>query len=675
MAHPRLLLTALCLAALCLPLSALAGETWTTPYDGIRQLVRTTNSPRTLRIYALQVDLSNPRISLRSTASSERKQSPGNFAKAVGAHAAINGDFFEWTYYNTNGMSAGNGASWGIADGASMANFAFGTGRAEIYPQAEVVTFDPGWMLGVVSGFPDIVRDGQVISSYAYDPGHCSGLHPRSGIGLSQDKKTLFMVVVDGRSDTSKGVKCSELGQIMKDLGAWRAINLDGGGSSALVVKSGSSYPAINQPSDGYQRAVANHLAVIVSDKVIETTGGMKVAVIDDETEAPLAGASVTLSGAANTQITGSDGTTTFASLSPCDGCYSATASLAGYESATRAGGSVGVGSTWTFTLRLRRIPGGMKVVAKDVDSGALLPGASVTLEGPTASYGPQVTDAMGETFFTDLRPGQSAYSATVELAGYETTTRTGGTVDANATYTFTVSLRRLTGGMTVVARDAQTDEPLANVRVTLRGPTETYGPQLTGEDGVSAFTGLELGEGSYTATGELEGYETGTRTGGTVRAGTSWQFTVWLRDQSAGNEAEDDWDGDSVADEADNCPFAPNPDQADSDGDGVGDVCAPADDAPQIEPGHGEEPGSGDTEGAGAGGDSGDLEGGGSGDGSGNGDEGAGQGASGTVPTGAPDMGGCGAASGPALGGWLIAFAALLVLACGPARRHREEH
>ncbi len=667
MAHPRLLLTALCLAALCLPLSALAGETWTTPYDGIRQLVRTTNSPRTLRIYALQVDLSNPRISLRSTASSERKQSPGNFAKAVGAHAAINGDFFEWTYYNTNGMSAGNGASWGIADGASMANFAFGTGRAEIYPQAEVVTFDPGWMLGVVSGFPDIVRDGQVISSYAYDPGHCSGLHPRSGIGLSQDKKTLFMVVVDGRSDTSKGVKCSELGQIMKDLGAWRAINLDGGGSSALVVKSGSSYPAINQPSDGYQRAVANHLAVIVSDKVIETTGGMKVAVIDDETEAPLAGASVTLSGAANTQITGSDGTTTFASLSPCDGCYSATASLAGYESATRAGGSVGVGSTWTFTLRLRRIPGGMKVVAKDVDSGALLPGASVTLEGPTASYGPQVTDAMGETFFTDLRPGQSAYSATVELAGYETTTRTGGTVDANATYTFTVSLRRLTGGMTVVARDAQTDEPLANVRVTLRGPTETYGPQLTGEDGVSAFTGLELGEGSYTATGELEGYETGTRTGGTVRAGTSWQFTVWLRDQSAGNEAEDDWDGDSVADEADNCPFAPNPDQADGDGDGVGDVCAPTSEDQPADPSTGEGEGNGD--GAGDGSGSG-LAG---GDGELTGGDGPEEGTSGTVPTGAPDMGGCGAVGGADLSGWLIALVACLALACRPARQRKE--
>ena len=96
-------LTALCLvAALGLPLTALAGDTWTTPYAGIRQLKRTTSSPRTLNIVALEVDLSNPRISLRSTASSERKKTPGNFAKAVGAHAAINGDFFEWTYYNTS---------------------------------------------------------------------------------------------------------------------------------------------------------------------------------------------------------------------------------------------------------------------------------------------------------------------------------------------------------------------------------------------------------------------------------------------------------------------------------------------------------------------------------------------------------------------------------------------
>ena len=577
----RFLLCLFCAAHL--PAPAWAGDTWSAPYAGIRQLKRTASTPRALRIYALEVDLSNPRISLRSTASSERKKTPGNFAKAVGAHAAINGDFFDYTYYNTNGMSAGNGASWGIADGASMATFAFGNGRAEIYPQADVVAFDKSWMLGAVSGFPDIVRSGQVVSQYAYEPGHCTGLHPRSGIGLSQDKKKLYMVVVDGRSTSSKGVKCSELGQIMKDLGAYSAINLDGGGSSSLVVKSGSSFPAINSPSDGSQRVVANHLAVVVSDSAAVTTGGIRVIAIDDETEVPLSGATIALSGAANAQITGADGSTTFTGLAPGSGIYTATAVLAGYETATRAGGSVGAGDTWPFTLRLKRIPGGMKVVSRDKDTAEALPGTSVTLQGPTANYGPQLTDALGETFFTDLRPGSGAYTATAMRAGYETATRSGGTVDANATYTFTVSMQRLSGGMKVVARDAETDVLLEGVRIALNGPTASYGPQFTGADGVTNFEGLEPGEGSYTAMGTLDGYSPATRTGGTVRAGSAWQFTIWLPRQASVVPGDGDVDGDGVPDGTDNCPFVWNQGQEDADGDGLGDACAPTIEEPDA--------------------------------------------------------------------------------------------
>lgn len=36
-----------------------------------------------------------------------------------------------------------------------------------------------------------------------------------------------------------------------------------------------------------------------------------------------------------------------------------------------------------------------------------------------------------------------------------------------------------------------------------------------------------------------------------------------------------DDWDGDGIPNDADNCPWTPNPDQLDSNGDGIGDACA----------------------------------------------------------------------------------------------------
>src|SRR5690606_19352298 len=56
---------------------------------------------------------------------------------------------------------------------------------------------------------------------------------------------------------------CAELAALMAELGAWQAINLDGGGSSALFVEGRG---VINRPSDGAERAVANHLAIVRSE-------------------------------------------------------------------------------------------------------------------------------------------------------------------------------------------------------------------------------------------------------------------------------------------------------------------------------------------------------------------------------------------------------------------------
>ncbi|MDR0966420.1 MAG: phosphodiester glycosidase family protein [Myxococcales bacterium] len=569
-------LTLLLLATLLSAPAALAADTWTTPYTGIRQLKRTTTSPNR-QIFALEVDLSNSRIVLRSTASSERKQTPGSFAKVVGAHAAINGDFFEYTHYNTIGMSAGNGASWGIGDSTSMAVFAFGAGgRAEIRRQSEVTAFDSSWMKGVVSGFPDVMRDGQVISSYPDgDPGHCGARHPRSALGLSQDKKKLYMVVVDGRTTASVGATCAELGTIMKDLGAYTALNLDGGGSSALVVKSGTSYSVINKPSDGSQRTVANHLAVIVSDTPVVVTGGMKIAVVDDETSAPLVGARVTLSGVATAQTTGSDGTTTFTNLTPGQGAYSATASMSGYETTTRSGGTVDAGQTYTFTLRLKYIPGGLKVITRDLTTSAPLSGARVTVDGSTATHGPQTTGADGSTIFSSLRPGAGTYSATATLSGYATTTRSGASVDANSTYDFTLQLQRLTGDLRVIVRDEDTDALLSGATVTLTGLSGNVGSKTTNASGEALFTNLTPGEAAYSASASKSGYDAASRAGATVHAGNTYPFTVWLTKTSVVVPPQD-IDGDGLPDAEDNCPFVWNPNQEDSDRDGMGDACAP---------------------------------------------------------------------------------------------------
>ena len=76
--------------------------------------------------------------------------------------------------------------------------------------------------------------------------------YSRSAVGVSADARSLVIVAVDGRQDHSRGATLEELGQLLQTLGANHALNLDGGGSTALVVKDpGTGVFAIaNQPSD-----------------------------------------------------------------------------------------------------------------------------------------------------------------------------------------------------------------------------------------------------------------------------------------------------------------------------------------------------------------------------------------------------------------------------------------
>ena len=77
--------------------------------------------------------------------------------------------------------------------------------------------------------------------------------HPRSAVGLSADARTLYILAIDGRQEShSRGVTLGELANIFIRVGAHNAINLDGGGSSSLVIKDPGTgaFAIANQPSD-----------------------------------------------------------------------------------------------------------------------------------------------------------------------------------------------------------------------------------------------------------------------------------------------------------------------------------------------------------------------------------------------------------------------------------------
>lgn len=235
-----------------------AGDTWSSPYDGVRRLLRVTSAPA-WRIHALVVDLSVPGVRFQATQSAQRKRTPSSFTKLIGAQAAINADFFSYTDYSTIGLAVGNGSPWpGSKDPTTEGTVAFGAGnRIEITRPIEVVPFDSSWMKQVISGRPLIVAKGEVVAPM--DNAHCTVRHPRTAVGLTADSKKFFMVVVDGRQTASVGMTCKELGTLLKGLGAHTALSLDGGGSSAMYV---SGIGVVNRPSDGTERVVANHLAL-----------------------------------------------------------------------------------------------------------------------------------------------------------------------------------------------------------------------------------------------------------------------------------------------------------------------------------------------------------------------------------------------------------------------------
>ncbi len=242
-------------------LSASAEDTWTTPFPGVRQLHRVTTAP-SQDIFALEVRLDTPGLTLRSTASSERKQTVSSFAEQVGAQLAVNADFFSFDDYSTEGLSAGLGEKWkDTRDTVTATTFAFGGQRTHLFQRGPIVTFDASWMEGVVSGGPELLRAG-VVQSEQQHPVKCFWRHPRTALGLSPDGKTLYLVVVDGRSKKATGMSCGELSKLLLELGAWNATNLDGGGSSTMFVRGQG---VVNTPSDGVERVVGNHLAVILA--------------------------------------------------------------------------------------------------------------------------------------------------------------------------------------------------------------------------------------------------------------------------------------------------------------------------------------------------------------------------------------------------------------------------
>lgn len=122
---------------------------------------------------------------------------------------------------------------------------------------------DAEYMIGTG---PLLVKDGKVNINMNLTSSFVTQRHPRTVVAYSKDRAKVFLVTIDGRQNTySDGVSLQRIAEYVISLGADRAINLDGGGSTTMLVRNpGYGFPALaNRPSDGNQRGISSTLQVV----------------------------------------------------------------------------------------------------------------------------------------------------------------------------------------------------------------------------------------------------------------------------------------------------------------------------------------------------------------------------------------------------------------------------
>lgn len=115
-------------------------------------------------------------------------------------------------------------------------------------------------MSNIIQAGPMLLDEGQPArSDEGFNSAFISARHPRSAAGLNENGEWVFLVV-DGRNGMhSSGATISELTEILRNQRILYALNLDGGGSTEIII-DGKIY---NQPSDGYERMISYALGAV----------------------------------------------------------------------------------------------------------------------------------------------------------------------------------------------------------------------------------------------------------------------------------------------------------------------------------------------------------------------------------------------------------------------------
>ncbi len=262
------------------------------------------NKSMPLKAWVAIVDLSSEQISVRilSSTDTDRKNTPLHFLENSGARIVINGGYFLMDknpaqhvgLLKTNGILEEPSSPSIIRDQSRyfISRGAFGiktdgsvdiawcsTKNDSIFEWLEPLNNRPGlpieslpFKLGdiwkvreAIHAGPVLINDGNIrvtVEEEVFFNTPIAGVQPRSAIGYTKMNE-LVLMVVDGRQPDSRGVYLEELALLMQQFDCEEALNLDGGGSSAMVADS----RLLNRPSGRtYQREIMSAIGIFYSN-------------------------------------------------------------------------------------------------------------------------------------------------------------------------------------------------------------------------------------------------------------------------------------------------------------------------------------------------------------------------------------------------------------------------
>ncbi len=251
-------------------------------YEGVRyeRRVRAGPNPRIDHIVEVRLDTPGVEVvvsdALAVKGFETRVSRTTEYLARSGVQLAVNGAFYYPFKSGTFAHSPGPG------QGAQVLGSWTHRGEKLSKPQAgyHVLVVDYDGQLSIhkdgaqtssvayeVSGMPLLVQDGKadLVGPKSVPPDR---LGPRTAIGLASDPPRLYLVVIDGRQPGySMGATLYELADLFVELGAHTALNLDGGGSTTLVVDDEGpqvlNMPIHRRHPPGRVRPVVNHLGII----------------------------------------------------------------------------------------------------------------------------------------------------------------------------------------------------------------------------------------------------------------------------------------------------------------------------------------------------------------------------------------------------------------------------